>query len=535
MRLGSIVVAVLVGIICATPGAAATNSPLQDAVQNVTVQHSGTIAVVVHNLATDETVRVNADRRFISASLYKLFVLEAAEAAIEDGSLDPSEVLTLDGAAAAADPYADLQVGTRISVDCALQTMVEMSGNSAADLLLSRLGSSTVNARIAADGFTRTSIGAATAFTSASDVAQALDRVANGTAVDAAASQRMLELLSGQQHNDHIPAPLPAGVRVAHKTGELPGLRHDAGIVFAPSGTYVLVAMVDDAPSESDARGTIIDVSRAVYAALEPDGVSSALAPRIAEQVWRVPDAQGRLALLGDPRTETAALPSSIQVAADADVVRLRPELLGDLAALQTAASASGAPFWVRTGFVQPTDAEAAYAVPTEWYLPCPIEQPRRVADRPVGISRGPRQAWLGTTLGVSDRADGAPSSGDATSASWQWLVQHAPEYGFVPALPETPGAQNHEPWTLRWVGRDLAGRVLPLGGSDYARRLLAELGRAEADLAAATAAASPTGPPVAWAAQPLPSGLADACWTIATSSTQGCPSRWYFLGLPLS
>src|SRR5205823_6149825 len=140
-----------------------------------------------------------------------------------------------------------------------------------------------------------------------------------------------------------------------------------------------LVVLVEDAPSESDARQTIVDVSRAVYAAHEPryaahessagagndaplrGGVESlaprgdgspdarvagstdpgvldslpphiagapdsvaphvpatpdSLPPRIAEQVWRVPDGQGRLALLGDPRTETAAVPGSIQTAA---------------------------------------------------------------------------------------------------------------------------------------------------------------------------------------------------------------------------
>jgi beta-lactamase class A len=521
VRLASILAGLLVGIICATPGAAATNSPLQDAVANATAQHSGTVAVVVHNLATDEAVSVNADRRFVSASLYKLFVLEAAESGIEDGSLDPREVLTLDGATTAADPYADLQAGTRISVDCALQTMVEMSGNSAADLLLRRLGSTGVNARIAADGFTHTSVGDVSAYTSASDVGHLFDELAAGTAVNAAASQRMLEMLSAQQHNDRIPAPLPAGIRVAHKTGELPGLRHDAGIVFAPSGPYVLVALVDDAPTESDARNTIVDVSRAVYAALQPDSESSEIAPRVAEQVWRLPDAQGRLALLGDPRTETAALPTSIQATLDSDSVRLRPELVKDLSALQVAAEAGGAPFWVRSGFVQPTDAEAAFALPTEWYVPCGIEQPQRVADRPFGPgATGPKQAWLGTTLTVSDRADGGPSTDDANSATWGWLVQHAMDYGFVPALPEAAATDGHEPWTLRWVGRELAQRVAPLDGSDYAQRLTGELARADARLVPHAR---------------VPAALGDACWTIATTSTQGCPSRWYFLGLSLS
>jgi hypothetical protein len=343
----------------------------------------------------------------------------------------------------------------------------------------------------------------------------------------------LLQLLSAQQHNDRIPAPLPMGIRVAHKTGELPGLRHDAAIIFAPSGAYVLVVMVEDAPSESDARGTIVDVSAAVYAAHEPGFQPSpdAPPPRIAEQVLRVPDGQGRLALLGDPRTETRVLPATVQTAADVpEPIRLRPELVPDLTALQQAASQAGVGFWVRAGFRQPTDAEAAYAVPTEWFLSCPIEQPPRAADRSIlpadAASARAHQAWLGTAFAITDRQSGAPTFPDDTaSPAWQWLLQHAAEYGFVPALPESSSSDTHEPWTLRWVGRDVARRLAPLDSADHDQRAGAELSRAEADLVAQDLSAAQ---PPAW-------GLADACWTIATTSTRGCPSRWYFLGLPLS
>jgi hypothetical protein len=328
----------------------------------------------------------------------------------------------------------------------------------------------------------------------------------------------MLELLQKQQHNDRLPVPLPLTVHVAHKTGELPGLRHDAGVVFAPSGTYVVVVMVSNAPSESDARATIVDLSDTIYRTLEAPGLSTymGLAPRLAESVFRVPDAQGRLALLGDPRTETAAFGE----------VRVRPEVLPDLLALQSAAADAGAPFWIRSGFTQPTDADAGYAVPTEWILPCPIEQPARSADRPLSEAdvqaAHSRQAWLGTTVSISDRLEGGPSSSDdGSSPAWQWLVRNAAQFGFVPALPESDAQASHEPWTLRWVGRDMAARLQPFDAPDYAQRALRELGQAENDLVSHDVLA--------------PRSPADTCWTIATTSTRGCPSRWYFLGLPLS
>jgi Beta-lactamase enzyme family/D-alanyl-D-alanine carboxypeptidase len=352
-----------------------------------------------------------------------------------------------------------------------------------------------------------------------------LESIARGQDVNTAASQRMLDLLSGQQQSDRLPAPLPLDVRIAHKTGELPKLRHDAGIVFAPSGAYVLVVLVEDAPSESAARSAIVDVSTAVYDALEPAGLPTylGLPPRLAQQAFRLPDTQGRLALLGDPRTETDSLPAEIERSADApDDVRLRPEVFTDLTALQHAASTANAPFWVRSGFEQPTDAQASHALPTEWLFPCAVEQPARAADRRLtGDPGGPHQTWLGTVLSVTDREDGPPSSDDDRgSPVWQWLEQHAAEYGFVPALPESSG-ETHVAWSLRWVGRAVARQLQPYDPANAA----ALLQRAEGELAAEDPAAK----------QPPLWGLADACWTIATWSGQGCPSRWYFLGLPLS
>src|SRR5207302_6047435 len=215
------------------------------------------------------------------------------------------------------------------------------------------------------------------------------------------------------------------------------------------SGAYVVVAMVQDAPGEWEARSAIVDLSEAVYSALEPSPVPryAGLAPRMAQQVFRTVDAQGRLALLGDPRAETGTLPSSVSTAADADQVRLRPEMFKDLVALHEAAASAGMPFWIRMGFVQPTDAEASKAVPVEWLEPCPVEQPARVADRPVAdadlAAAHPRQAWLGTTLSITDAQAGPPTTeDDRGSATWKWLAGHAAEYGYVPALPESADAQ---------------------------------------------------------------------------------------------
>jgi len=58
---------------------------------------------------------------------------------------------------------------------------------------------------------------------------------------------------------------LPLGVPIAHKIGDLPGVEHDAGIVFAPHGVYIIAVLGVDLPDVEAARHTIANISRIVW------------------------------------------------------------------------------------------------------------------------------------------------------------------------------------------------------------------------------------------------------------------------------
>jgi beta-lactamase class A len=77
----------------------------------------------------------------------------------------------------------------------------------------------------------------------------------------------MTRILLDQQFNEIIPAQLPEGVKVAHKTGSINGVQHDSGIVILPDGRkYILVLLSQfDPPDEKKVIKAMADVSKLIY------------------------------------------------------------------------------------------------------------------------------------------------------------------------------------------------------------------------------------------------------------------------------
>ena len=101
----------------------------------------------------------------------------------------------------------------------------------------------------------------------ARDLATLMTAIEQGKAASPSSTQAMRTILLAQELNLEIPAGLPPGTPVAHKTGQISGVLHDAAIVY-PSGRppYVLVVLTSGIPDEKVARALIADLSRQVYA-----------------------------------------------------------------------------------------------------------------------------------------------------------------------------------------------------------------------------------------------------------------------------
>src|SRR5260370_3418240 len=131
----------------------------------------------------------------------------------------------------------ELGGGETRTVAEALERMVTISDNTSAIMLSGRVGGGRINANIAALGVGTTHFSLERMTSSALDMLHLLEQIADGRAVSPSASADMLHLLLRQRVNDRLPRLLPYEVQVAHKTGNLPGIVNDVGILYGPRTT----------------------------------------------------------------------------------------------------------------------------------------------------------------------------------------------------------------------------------------------------------------------------------------------------------
>jgi beta-lactamase class A len=159
---------------------------------------------------------------------------------------------------------AELTEGTMtFPVSQALNQLITISHNYAALLLSDKIGLSNVQTLIHENGLTSSTV-VAPPRTTAHDIVLFYEKLYDGQLIDRNYSNQMLDLLKKQTLNDRIPAELPEGTVVAHKTGELDGYKHDAGIVYGPKGEYIIV-MMSNTQDPQIAVQKMADLSKQVY------------------------------------------------------------------------------------------------------------------------------------------------------------------------------------------------------------------------------------------------------------------------------
>jgi beta-lactamase class A len=234
-----------------------------------------------------------ADEPFHAASTMKIPVLIELYHQVHEGKLKLDDPLLVknefhsmvDGSIYTLDPGDDSEAdlykaaGQTRTLRQLCELMITVSSNLATNLLIEKLGVENIRATVHslhADGVNvLRGVEDSKAFakglnntTTARGLLQLMDAIARGEAVDPGSSRQMIEILERQKFNEGIPAGLPAGTRVAHKTGEITKIHHDAAIVFAlrPFVLVILVRGLDDAKVSA---ALMADITRRLYGATQ--------------------------------------------------------------------------------------------------------------------------------------------------------------------------------------------------------------------------------------------------------------------------
>lgn len=244
-------------------------SGLEDIVKKELEGTTGEYSIFIKNLKTNETYELDSHKTYEPASLYKLWVMGAVFEKIGSGEVKKTEVLsdeikTLNEKFDIDEETAELKEGGfSMSVSQALNHMITISHNYAALLLMDRIRRSSVVNFIDTYGFDESSLGGDLK-TTASDIGDYYEKLYKGEIVDPGSSGEMMDLLEKQTFNDRIPKYLPDNTKIAHKTGELGQVKHDAGIVYTPDGDYIIVLLSrSNSPKGAAEREAL--VSKAVY------------------------------------------------------------------------------------------------------------------------------------------------------------------------------------------------------------------------------------------------------------------------------
>jgi beta-lactamase class A len=284
----------LLGSLCS--GASAEDARLAAAIPalEASIRDSGAaVAVAFETLDGRARWLVRADEPFHAASTMKVPVLielyrqrHAGKLRLADNLVVRNEFRSLaDGSSYALDPADDserelyLAAGSTRTLGQLSELMIEVSSNLATNLLIERLGIDNIRSGVhalGADGMqVLRGVEDSKAFaqglnntTTARALLTLMEAIARGRAVDGDSSRAMQALLERQTFNDAIPAGLPPGTRVAHKTGEITRIQHDAAIVLAPR-PFVLVILTQGVADPKQSAALIAALTRQLYAATQ--------------------------------------------------------------------------------------------------------------------------------------------------------------------------------------------------------------------------------------------------------------------------
>ena len=238
----------------------------------------GVMGVAIKDLTSNHTILLQPDEVFPQASSIKIAVLVELYRQAQQGKLKLTDLYTVQKSDLVQD--SDLMGGltpgiTRVTLRDLATMMIAVSDNSAANVLIDRVGMENVNAMLDSLGLTHTRLrrkmmdvkAAAEGRENVStprEMMTLLEALYRGKMLSPEMTDDFFTVLS--THKDsYLPRDLPDGLKIANKPGDLEGVRNDSGVVFVQNGPYIICVMMTYLHREREGEQAISKVSLAAY------------------------------------------------------------------------------------------------------------------------------------------------------------------------------------------------------------------------------------------------------------------------------
>ena len=251
---------------------------LESSIQDVDQHLDGVMGVAIEDLTTGERFLLHEDEVFAQASSIKITVLANLYLQAEQGKLKLTDLYTVQSSDLVQDSYimGGLTPGvTRLTLRDLATMMVAVSDNSAANVLIDRVGMPNVNAMLDSLGLTHTRLRRKMMDLEAAkqgrenistprEMMTLLDAIYRGKVMNKESTAAFFDMLSTNK-NSWIPRDLPADLKVADKEGSLEAVRTNSGIVFVEGRPYVICVMTSFLRNERDGEEAISKVSLSAW------------------------------------------------------------------------------------------------------------------------------------------------------------------------------------------------------------------------------------------------------------------------------
>jgi len=261
--------------------AADLKAKFEKRVQEIAARVDGVVGYSIVDLTSGERIGRLESATFPTASAIKLAIVYELFKQAEEQKIRLTDMVTLERAQAVGGTGVLVEMGTpTLSIRDYAVLMVTLSDNTATNVLIDRLGMERIAARMQALGLSGTKLRRHMMDTAAArrgdENVSTPDELARLLKVMNDGMPQAIELLKKPKDN-RLRKGLPEGVQSADKSGELEGVRVDAGIVFAKNRPYVLSVMTTFLKDEAEGERAIEAISRAAYEYFSRLGAGGAL------------------------------------------------------------------------------------------------------------------------------------------------------------------------------------------------------------------------------------------------------------------